>query len=46
MEIERVRGFLEAIKLKDDWLADIRKEALIKAVIKSAIDPTKHYFLL
>jgi len=35
MEIERVRGFLEAIKLKDDWLADMRRETLIKAVTKS-----------
>ena len=31
MEIERVRGFLEAIKLKDDWLVDMRKEAHINA---------------
>jgi hypothetical protein len=46
METERVRGFLEAIKLKDDWLADMRQEALIKAVIKSVIEPTKHYVLL
>jgi len=29
VEIERVRGFLEAIKLKDDWFADMQKEALI-----------------
>jgi hypothetical protein len=30
MEIERVRGFLEAVKLKDDWLADMQRKALIK----------------
>ncbi|HCW06586.1 MAG TPA: Fic family protein [Cytophagales bacterium] len=29
VEIERVRGFLDAIKLKDDWIADMQKEALI-----------------
>jgi Fic family protein len=29
VEIERVRGFLDAIKLKDDWLADMQKKALI-----------------
>ena len=29
VEIERVRGFLDAIKLKDDWLADLQKRALI-----------------
>src|SRR3989337_2325396 len=29
VEIERVRGFLDAVKLKDDWLADMQKEALI-----------------
>jgi Fic family protein len=29
IEIERVRGFLDAIKLKDDWLADLQKKALI-----------------
>lgn len=29
VEIERVRGFLDAIKLKDDWLIDIQKKALI-----------------
>ncbi|MFH1666096.1 MAG: Fic family protein [bacterium] len=28
-EIERVRGFLDAVNLKDDWIADMRKEALI-----------------
>ena len=26
--IERVRGFLDAVKLKDDWLADMQKKAL------------------
>ncbi len=29
VEIERVRGFLDAIKLKDDWVADMQKKALI-----------------
>lgn len=29
VEIERVRGFLDAIKLKDDWIADMQKKALI-----------------
>src|SRR3989338_9902531 len=28
-EIEGVRGFLDAIKLKDDWIADMQKKALI-----------------
>lgn len=29
VEIERVRGFLDAIKLKDEWFADMQKETLI-----------------
>ena len=29
VEIERVRGFLEAVKLKDDWLSDMQKKILI-----------------
>lgn len=29
LEIERVRGFLDAIKLKDDWFEDMQNEALI-----------------
>ncbi|MBN2031024.1 Fic family protein [bacterium] len=29
IEIERVRGFLDAIKLKDDWISDMQKKALI-----------------
>jgi Fic family protein len=29
VEIERVRGFLDAVKLKDDWIADIQKKVLI-----------------
>src|SRR3989304_94332 len=29
VEIERVRGFLDPIKVNDDWLADMQKEALI-----------------
>jgi len=29
VEIERVRGFLDAVKLKDDWIADMQNEALI-----------------
>lgn len=29
VEIERVRGFLEAVKLKDDWISDMQKKALI-----------------
>lgn len=29
VEIERVRGFLDAVKLKDDWFVDMQKKALI-----------------
>lgn len=29
VEIERVSGFLDAVKLKDDWLSDMQKEALV-----------------
>ncbi len=29
VEIERVRGFLDAIKLKEEWLSDMQREALI-----------------
>jgi Fic family protein len=29
VEIERVRGFLDAIKLKEDWIVDMQKRALI-----------------
>lgn len=29
VEIERVRGFLDAIKVKDEWIADMQKDALI-----------------
>jgi len=29
LEIERVRGVLEAIKLQDDWLSDMRRDAFI-----------------
>jgi Fic family protein len=29
VEIERVRGFLDAVKLKDDWIVDMQKEVLI-----------------
>ncbi len=29
VEIERVRGFLDAVHLKDDWIADMQKKALI-----------------
>lgn len=29
VEIERVRGFLDAVKLKDDWISDMQKRALI-----------------
>lgn len=28
-EIERVSGFLDAIKLKEDWISDIQKNALV-----------------
>lgn len=28
-EIERVRGFLDAIKLQDEWVSDMQKKALI-----------------
>ena len=26
IEIGRVRGFLDAVKLKDDWIADMQKK--------------------
>jgi Fic family protein len=29
VEIERVRGFLDALKLKDEWFGDMQKSALI-----------------
>lgn len=29
VEIERVRGFLDAVKLKDDWISDMQKDTLI-----------------
>ena len=29
VEIERVRGFLDAVRLKEDWFADMQKKALI-----------------
>ena len=29
VEIERVRGFLDAVNLKDDWIADMQKKVLI-----------------
>lgn len=29
VEIERVRGFLDAVKLKDEWIANMQKNALI-----------------
>jgi Fic family protein len=29
VEIERVRGFLDAVKLKDDWIADMQEKMLI-----------------
>src|SRR4030043_2284280 len=29
VEIERVRGFFDAVKLKDDWIADMQRKALI-----------------
>ncbi|MFH1260205.1 MAG: Fic family protein [Elusimicrobiota bacterium] len=29
VEIERVRGFLDAVKLKDEWIAEMQKRALI-----------------
>jgi len=29
VEIERVRGFLDAVKLKDDWIVDMQKKTLI-----------------
>ena len=29
MEIERVRGFLDAVNLKDDWIANMQEKALI-----------------
>ncbi len=29
VEVERVRGFLDAVKLKDEWITDMQKKALI-----------------
>lgn len=29
VEIERVRGFLDAVRLKDDWISDMQAKALI-----------------
>jgi Fic family protein len=29
VEIEQVRGFLDAVKLKDEWISDLQKKALI-----------------
>jgi len=29
VEIERVRGFLDAVKFKDDWISDMQKKALL-----------------
>src|SRR3989338_9592335 len=29
VEIERVRGFLDGVKLKGEWIADMKKKALI-----------------
>lgn len=29
LEIERARGFLDAVKLKDDWIKEMQSEALI-----------------
>jgi len=29
VEIERVRGFLDAITLKEEWISDMQKKALI-----------------
>lgn len=29
VEIERVRGFLDAVKLKDDWVSDMQAKALL-----------------
>lgn len=29
VEIERVLGFLDTVKLKDDWISDIQKRAII-----------------
>ncbi len=29
VEIERVRGFLDAVKIKDDWIAEMQQKALI-----------------
>lgn len=29
VEVERVRGFLDAVKLKEEWFADMQRRALI-----------------
>ena len=29
-QIERARGFLEATRLSDDWIRDMRNQALVK----------------
>ena len=33
VEIERVRGFLDAVKLKDDWIADMQKNVILLSVV-------------
>jgi len=29
VEIERVRGFLDAVRLKEDWFAEMRKKLIM-----------------
>ncbi|MBA3066118.1 hypothetical protein KJ633_03720 [bacterium] len=36
-EIERVRGFLDAVKLKDEWITDMQKNALITGLVEKNI---------
>lgn len=34
VEIERVRWFLDAVKLKDDWIAYMQKKVSLKSAAK------------
>lgn len=36
VEIERVRGFLDAVKLKDDWVADMQEQQRIVTKLDKA----------
>jgi predicted HTH transcriptional regulator len=42
VEIERIRGFLDAVKLKDDWIADMQKKA-IKYLLRNGTISVNEY---